>query len=82
MDYQLHHEQKHSHERLLTDLGVDPAMAALDPVDPTAALATSAAGALTLDMLEPDPRSMTFGTETCFGTLPLLKFYLKISTYT
>jgi hypothetical protein len=70
LDYQLHHEQRHSHERLLVDLGVDPAMAALDPVDPTAALATSAAGALTLDMLEPDPRNMTFGTDTPFGTLP------------
>ncbi|XP_059474842.1 uncharacterized protein LOC132196306 [Neocloeon triangulifer] len=63
LDYQLHHEQKRNHAQLLLELGGDPNLAALDPMDPTATLATSAAGALTMDMLEPDPRDMTFGTE-------------------
>jgi len=81
VDYQLHHEQKKSHEQLLVELGADPALAALDPSDPTAALATSAAGALTLDMLEPDPRNMTFGTETPFGTLLQINLARNLSFY-
>ncbi|XP_065337942.1 uncharacterized protein LOC135938278 isoform X2 [Cloeon dipterum] len=60
LDYQLHHEQKQSHAKLLFELGADPSLAALDPLDPTATLATSAAGALTMDMLEPEPRNLTF----------------------